>query len=76
MDLLALAGGSGIWTSRDGQFEQRHSAHDQPEWRGAFGRERRIRAQKDTRFAQVLDALLTAPTTPQGTLEPISAGPA
>ena len=24
-----------------------------------------VRAQKDTRFAQVLDALLTAPTTPQ-----------
>ena len=32
-----------------------------------------VRAQKDTRFAQVLDALLTAPTTPQGTLEPIVA---
>lgn len=28
-----------------------------------------IRAQKDTRFARVLDALLAAPTTPQGTLE-------
>jgi hypothetical protein len=28
-----------------------------------------IRAQKDTRFAKVLDALLTAPMTPQGTLE-------
>src|SRR3954453_16613630 len=28
-----------------------------------------VRAQKDTRFAKVLDALLTAPTTPQGTLE-------
>src|SRR4051794_26186047 len=27
------------------------------------------RAQKDRRFAKVLDALLTAPTTPQGTLE-------
>ena len=33
-----------------------------------------VRAQKDTRFAQVLDALLTAPTTPQGTLERIAAG--
>ena len=32
-----------------------------------------VRAQKDTRFAQVLDALLTAPTTPQGTLERIAA---
>jgi hypothetical protein len=32
-----------------------------------------VRAQKDKRFAQVLDALLTAPTTPQGTLEPIAA---
>jgi hypothetical protein len=28
-----------------------------------------IRALKDSRFAKVLDALLTAPTTPQGTLE-------
>jgi hypothetical protein len=28
-----------------------------------------VRAQKDTRFARVLDALLAAPTTPQGTLE-------
>jgi hypothetical protein len=28
-----------------------------------------VRAQKDARFAKVLDALLTAPTTPQGTLE-------
>src|SRR3954454_2517376 len=28
-----------------------------------------VRAQKDRRFAKVLDALLTAPTTPQGTLE-------
>src|SRR3954465_7737779 len=28
-----------------------------------------VRAQKDTRFAKVLDALLTAPTTPQGILE-------
>jgi hypothetical protein len=28
-----------------------------------------VRAQEDTRFARVLDALLTAPTTPQGTLE-------
>src|SRR6476659_1753082 len=27
-----------------------------------------VRAQKDTRFAKVLDVLLTAPTTPQGTL--------
>jgi hypothetical protein len=32
-----------------------------------------VRAQKDTRFARVLDALLTAPTTPQGTLERIAA---
>ena len=32
-----------------------------------------VRAQKDTRFAKVLDALLTAPTTPQGTLERIAA---
>ena len=32
-----------------------------------------VRAQKDTRFAQVLDALLTAPTTPQGALERITA---
>ena len=32
-----------------------------------------VRAQKDTRFAQVLDALLTAPTTPQGTLERVTA---
>jgi hypothetical protein len=31
------------------------------------------RAQKDTRFAKVLDVLLTAPTTPQGTLERIAA---
>ncbi len=28
-----------------------------------------VRAQKDTRFARVLDALLTAPTAPQGSLE-------
>jgi hypothetical protein len=28
-----------------------------------------VRAQKDTRFAKVLDALLAAPTAPQGTLE-------
>ena len=28
-----------------------------------------VRAQKDSRFAKVLDALLAAPTTPQGTLE-------
>ena len=28
-----------------------------------------VRAQKDTRFAKVLDALLTAPTSPQGALE-------
>jgi hypothetical protein len=28
-----------------------------------------VRAQKDSRFAKVLNALLTAPTTPQGTLE-------
>ncbi|MGZ5396064.1 MAG: hypothetical protein ACXWEI_11510, partial [Mycobacterium sp.] len=28
-----------------------------------------LRALKDSRFAKVLDALLTAPTTPQGTLE-------
>lgn len=28
-----------------------------------------VRAQKDTRFARILDALLAAPTTPQGTLE-------
>jgi hypothetical protein len=28
-----------------------------------------VRARKDTRFAKVLDALLAAPTTPQGTLE-------
>ena len=32
-----------------------------------------VRAQKDTGFARVLDALLTAPTTPQGTLERIAA---
>jgi hypothetical protein len=32
-----------------------------------------VRAQKDTRFAKVLDALLTAPTTPQGTVERIAA---
>jgi hypothetical protein len=31
------------------------------------------RAQKDKRFAEVLDALLTAPTTPHGTLERIAA---
>ena len=28
-----------------------------------------VRALKDSRFAKVLDALLSAPTTPQGTLE-------
>src|SRR6478752_3105366 len=28
-----------------------------------------LRALKDSRFAKVLDALLTAPTTPEGTLE-------
>ena len=28
-----------------------------------------VRAHKDARFAKVIDALLTAPTTPQGTLE-------
>jgi hypothetical protein len=28
-----------------------------------------VRALKDTRFAKLLDALLVAPTTPQGTLE-------
>src|SRR6476619_6181595 len=32
-----------------------------------------VRAQNDTRFAKVLDVLLTAPTTPQGTLERIAA---
>ena len=32
-----------------------------------------VRAQKDSRFARVLDALLTAPTSPQGTLERIAA---
>lgn len=32
-----------------------------------------VRAQKDARFANVLDALLTAPSTPQGTLERIAA---
>jgi hypothetical protein len=32
------------------------------------------RARRDTRFAKVLDVLLTAPTTPQGTLERIAAG--
>jgi hypothetical protein len=32
-----------------------------------------VRAQKDTRFARVLDALLTAPTTPPGSLERIAA---
>ena len=32
-----------------------------------------VRAEKDARFAQVLDALLAAPTTPQGTLERIAA---
>ena len=32
-----------------------------------------VRAQRDTRFAKVLDVLLTAPTTPQGTLERIAA---
>ena len=31
------------------------------------------RAQNDTGFAEVLDALLTAPTTPQGTLERVAA---
>ena len=31
------------------------------------------RAQKDAGFAQVLDALLAAPTTPQGTLERVAA---
>jgi hypothetical protein len=31
-----------------------------------------VRAQKDARFARVLDALLTAPTTPQGALERIA----
>jgi hypothetical protein len=31
------------------------------------------RAQKDTGFADVLDALLAAPTTPQGTLERVAA---
>src|SRR6476620_12769787 len=33
-----------------------------------------VRARRDTRFAKVLDVLLTAPTTPQGTLERIAAG--
>lgn len=33
-----------------------------------------VRALKDSRFAKVLDALLTAPTTPQGTLERTAAG--
>jgi hypothetical protein len=32
-----------------------------------------VRAQNDSRFARVLDALLTAPTSPQGTLERIAA---
>jgi hypothetical protein len=32
-----------------------------------------VRAQKDRRFARVLDALLAAPTTPQGTLERVAA---
>jgi hypothetical protein len=32
------------------------------------------RAQKDTGFAEVLDAILQAPTAPQGTLERIAAG--
>jgi hypothetical protein len=32
-----------------------------------------VRARRDTRFAKVLDVLLTAPTTPQGTLERIAA---
>jgi hypothetical protein len=32
-----------------------------------------VRAQNDTRFAQVLHALLTAPTTPQGNLERLAA---
>lgn len=32
-----------------------------------------VRAQQDKRFAQVLDALLAAPTGPQGTLERIAA---
>ena len=32
-----------------------------------------VRAQKDSRFARVLDALLTAPTTPHGDLERIAA---
>jgi hypothetical protein len=31
------------------------------------------RAQKDSRFAEVLDAILEAPTAPQGTLERIAA---
>ena len=31
------------------------------------------RARRGTRFAKVLDVLLTAPTTPQGTLERIAA---
>ena len=31
------------------------------------------RAQRDARFARVLDALLAAPTTPQGTLERVTA---
>jgi hypothetical protein len=38
-----------------------------------LAREVAVRAQKDSRFAQVLDALLTAPTSPQGTLERIAA---
>ena len=38
-----------------------------------LAREVAVRAQKDLRFAQVLDALLTAPTSPQGTLERIAA---
>jgi hypothetical protein len=32
-----------------------------------------VRAQRDARFARVLDALLAAPTTPQGTLERVTA---
>jgi hypothetical protein len=32
-----------------------------------------VRAQQDRRFAIVLDALLAAPTTPQGTLERVAA---
>ena len=32
------------------------------------------RARRDSGFAQVVDALLAAPTTPQGTLERIAAG--